>query len=75
VLYETAETAARKARVVLWADPNPIPPWDSAAWHQGAPRTHYCTQRMSVCDGRRALHRALGGKYCIAADGRKRYSH
>src|SRR5262245_18813245 len=28
ILYAAAEDAARSARIGLWIDPNPMPPWD-----------------------------------------------
>jgi endonuclease YncB( thermonuclease family) len=28
VLYEDAERQARRKRLGLWSDPNPVPPWE-----------------------------------------------
>ena len=73
-LYEAAETKARAARVGLWADPNPITPWEfrpsakKPPPHATAPDGCPC-ETDAVCTGPK------GGRYCIASDGRKRYSH
>ena len=75
VLYAAAESTARKVRTGLWADPNPVPPED---YRRGGRPTmlpsstgNGCPYAMGVelCTGTR------GGKYCIASDGKKRYSH
>ena len=50
--YATAETQARQAKIGLWAQPNPIPPWDfrngvrpqqqgQQQQQQGKPKTNY----------------------------------
>ncbi len=75
LLYAGAEIAARNVRTGLWADPNPVPPEDyrrgdrtamlSSSTGNGCP----CAMGVELCTGPRA------GKYCIASDGKKRYSH
>jgi endonuclease YncB( thermonuclease family) len=34
-LYDAAETAARGRKVGLWADPNPVPPWEWRKMQKG----------------------------------------
>jgi micrococcal nuclease len=74
-LYEAAETTARAARVGLWTDPNPIPPWDfrPSAKQTPPPATAPggcpCEAGVELCTG------AKGGRYCMRADGSKHYHH
>ena len=37
VILEELETRARAARIGLWADPQPVPPWE---WRQGRAGNH-----------------------------------
>lgn len=69
-LYEAAERRARQARRGLWADPDPVAPWD---WRDGkrtssAPRTGECP-----CDSGRRCTGPRGGIYCTRENGSKSY--
>jgi micrococcal nuclease len=75
LLYEAAETAAREARVGLWADPNPIPPWDWRHGTQASPSAGRTGTGCPCATGAVRCTGTKGGKYCIATDGRKRYRH
>lgn len=71
-LYEAAEQMARRERVGLWRDPQPIAPWD---WRAGLrsspaspPRSGDCP-----CDSGRLCTGSRGGVYCVRESGTKHY--
>lgn len=67
--YEAAETAARRASKGLWADPNPMPPWEYR--NQPEPPGGYAAacpcDSGAICTGKR------GGRFCVRASGSRRY--
>ncbi len=69
VLYDAAEQSARVARRGLWADANPMAPWDYR--HQPAPTagdlSHCPCGDTQLCTGSR------GGRLCVTPSGAKRY--
>lgn len=67
-LYEAAETAARSARVGLWAAEDPVPPWEWRHREDPADQVTECP-----CGGDRSCLGRRGGHYCTRPGGKKRY--
>lgn len=75
VAYAQAESTARTLHYGLWAEAQPMPPWDyrhggadtAAASESVAPGAAACLCGQSVCTGQR------GGTYCMTSSGSKRY--
>jgi micrococcal nuclease len=67
--YEAAETAARRARAGLWADPDPMPPW--AFRNQPPPTEGYAA--ACPCDSGKLCTGKRGGTFCVRPSGSRRY--
>ena len=70
VLYAAAEQSARTARRGLWADAQPLAPWDYR--HQPAPTAKDLSQ--CPCGGERRCTGSRGGRFCVTPSGTKRYA-
>ncbi|TAG46805.1 MAG: thermonuclease family protein [Betaproteobacteria bacterium] len=74
-LYSDAETSARAARLGLWRDNAPTPPWD---WRHGSKTTDkqkVATQQSAECpcSGAELCTGARGGQFCIKPNGKRQY--
>jgi endonuclease YncB( thermonuclease family) len=71
--YAQAEISAKSSGVGLWRDPKPMPPWE---WRHGGKNEPTAASSASGCPcGSDALCTgSKGGQYCIAPNGKKRYS-
>ncbi len=70
VLYAAAELSARTARRGLWADAQPMAPWEYR--HQPAPTANDLGQ--CPCGGDRRCTGSRGGQFCVTPSGTKRYT-
>ena len=70
--YAAAEGAARSARVGLWQDKAPAPPWE---WrHDGKSKVSaQNTKSECPCDGESHCTGSKGGQFCVAPNGKKKY--
>jgi micrococcal nuclease len=67
-LYEQAEQQAQAQRLGLWADKDPIPPWDFRHSGAGVDVNQQCPCSSAVlCTGPK------GGRYCLTGSGSKKY--
>lgn len=60
--FPKAELQARAARLGLWADPHPVPPWEFRH-----------TPQPQQADANGCITGPKGGRYRLLADGRKQY--
>jgi len=67
-LYEQAEQQAQAQRLGLWADKDPIPPWDFRHSGAGADVNQQCP-----CSGAVLCTGPKGGRYCLTGTGSKKY--
>lgn len=67
-LYEQAEQQAKTQRLGLWADKNPLPPWDFRHARAGADLDQQCP-----CTGTMRCTGPKGGHYCLTESGGKKY--
>lgn len=72
--YAQAEIDARTRKAGLWADANPIPPWD---FRHGAgnasPEKRMEAGESCPCGGTATCTGKKGGTYCLTAGGKKKY--
>jgi endonuclease YncB( thermonuclease family) len=71
--YASAETTARSASAGLWRDAKPMPPWE---WRHGGKNEPTTESSASgcACGGTALCTGKRGGQYCIAPNGKKKYS-
>ena len=60
--YDAAERDARARRVGLWADPQPVPPWQ---WRRA--------DKSAAADASGCITGPKGGRYLLDSTGRKHY--
>ena len=60
--YDAAERDARARRAGLWADPQPIPPWQ---WRRA--------DKSAAADASGCITGPKGGRYLLDSTGRKHY--
>ena len=70
--YADAETSARNIKSGLWADPQPMPPWE---WRHGGKNETSAQSSESSCPCGEATFcsGSRGGQYCVAPNGKKKY--
>lgn len=66
-IYEQAEQQAQARRLGLWADKNPMPPWEFR--HAGKSDA----DEQCPCSGGVLCTGAKGGRYCLTETGSKKY--
>lgn len=73
VSYANAEYVARINGLGLWRDSKPMPPWE---WRHGGKyeSTPESTLSGCLCGTETVCMGKRGGQYCIAPNGKKRYS-
>lgn len=71
-LYEAAEQTARRERVGLWRDPQPIAPWDWRSGLRSSPASPP-SSGACPCDSGRLCTGPRGGVYCVLESGSKKY--
>ncbi len=70
VLYAAAELSAQTALRGLWADAQPLAPWDYR--HQPAPTAKDLSR--CPCGGDQRCTGSRGGQFCVTPSGAKRYT-
>lgn len=73
VAYANAEVVAKSSILGLWRDAKPMPPWE---WRHGGKNepTPESTSSGCPCGAEAVCTGKRGGQYCIAPNGKKRYS-
>lgn len=71
--YANAETSAQSNRLGLWRAPKPMPPWE---WRHGGKNepTPASSALGCACGGTALCTGPKGGQYCVAPNGKKKYS-
>jgi endonuclease YncB( thermonuclease family) len=74
-LYADAESAARSARLGLWRDNAPTPPWDWRHGEKSADKQKLAAQQGGECPcgGATLCTGSRGGQFCIKPNGKKQY--
>lgn len=73
-LYEQAEQQARAKRAGLWADANPVPPWDFRhGTGNAAPESKATSGEQCPCGTGAVCTGPKGGRFCTTASGGKKY--
>lgn len=76
VSYANAEINARSRRSGLWADSNPVPPWDFRHGTGDAQRNsewHEKSEPPCPCGGKDQCSGQKGGVYCMTETGKRKY--
>jgi len=72
--YAAAETKARTQRLGLWADANPIPPWDFRhGTGEASTEARVESGEQCPCGGTLSCTGPRGGKFCTTQGGKKKY--
>jgi endonuclease YncB( thermonuclease family) len=74
-LYTDAENAARSARLGLWRDNVPTPPWDWRHGNKNADKQKLADLQTTECpcSGTSLCTGSRGGQFCIKPNGKKQY--
>jgi endonuclease YncB( thermonuclease family) len=74
-LYADAESAARSARLGLWRDSAPTPPWEWRHGDKSADKKKMAAQQGGECPcgGVTLCTGSRGGQFCIKPNGKKQY--
>jgi endonuclease YncB( thermonuclease family) len=74
-LYADAESAARSARLGLWRDNAPTPPWEWRHGDKSADKKEMAAQQGGECPcgGVTLCTGSRGGQFCIKPNGKKQY--
>jgi endonuclease YncB( thermonuclease family) len=69
-LYKAAEEQARKKKIGLWRDTNPLPPWE----YRSQPKPSLKNLKKECpCSSNAICTGPHGGRFCIRENGKKRY--
>jgi endonuclease YncB( thermonuclease family) len=74
-LYSDAEIAARSARLGLWRDNAPTPPWEWRHGNKSADKQKMAAQQSAECPcgGVTLCTGSRGGQFCVKPNGKKQY--
>jgi endonuclease YncB( thermonuclease family) len=74
-LYADAESAARSARLGLWRDNAPTPPWEWRHGDKSADKQKMAVQQSGECPcgGPALCTGSRGGQFCVKPNGKKQY--